>query len=109
MRRGLPAAGRRFVGEGSQLAAGEPARRVESDQEPPLPSVSAGGDLGAVREALRALARLGCCSAQEGPLRALVVQSCRQHVAGGGTVDELAVSLGITLAAARALACGRWP
>ena len=42
-------------------------------------------------------------------VRGLVAARCRAHLAAGGTVDELAVILGVGLAATRQLANGEWP
>lgn len=80
----------------------------EGHAEPQVPSPRE--ELGPVIAGLQLAIRAGDRSGQEWDvLLALMSHSCRSFLASGGTADELAVELGITMAAVRDLLEKRWP
>lgn len=68
-----------------------------------------GGLAVAAREVWRAVSLLAYDPAEAGRVRSLVAARCRAHVAGGGTVDQLAVALRVSRVAAERLLDDEWP
>ncbi|MFT4295735.1 MAG: aminotransferase class IV [Micropruina sp.] len=68
------------------------------------------GGLAAARDELRYAVSLHTDSPDAARrVRGLVAARCRAHIDAGGTVDQLAVDLGVSLAAASQLANDEWP
>lgn len=86
------------------------ALTVDADWHRRITDWSGFGGLVAASAELRvAVARFTQAPDQARRARGFVAARCRAHVAAGGTPDELAVALGVSLAAAKQLADDQWP